>query len=168
MLIKNHLVYLQARGKIGFSSKCPVEPAHAVNPFTSFCREVVSSAEKGTGGYYVLWGSLGTEWRCLGAGSRLQLPSLVSPVLFCFLLTAINHRDLMNGDQHRGDLSQSLQPPAQQRPAVIEMQSRGASLLLCKPFLNLLINQIWWNSFSLWGKKIILIIFKGSPCSLGL
>lgn len=49
MLIKNRLVYLQARGKIGFSSKCPVEPAHAVNPFTSFCREAVSSAEKGTG-----------------------------------------------------------------------------------------------------------------------
>lgn len=55
----------------------------------------------------------------------------------------------MNGDQHMGDLSQSLQAPAQQRPAVIEMQSRGASPLLFKPSLNLLINQIWGNSLSL-------------------
>lgn len=54
----------------------------------------------------------------------------------------------MNRNQQRGELGHSLQPPAQQGPGVFEMQSR-ARLLLFKPFLNLLINQIWRNSFSL-------------------
>lgn len=79
MLIMNHLVHLQTKGKIGFRSKHPLEPAHALNLLTYLtgkCSQVV----RREGGYYVLRGSL-VGWRHLGAGGRLRLSSLISPVL---------------------------------------------------------------------------------------
>lgn len=45
MLKMNNPLHLQTKGKIGFKSKCPLEPAHAVNLLTSCDREVVSSGE---------------------------------------------------------------------------------------------------------------------------
>lgn len=151
----NHLVHLQTKGKSGFRSKHPLEPTHALNSLTIFDREVVSSGEKERG---ICSQRFPGNWM-ERFGCRRQAPTVL-PHFPCFPkeglkheLTAMNHRALMNGGQHRGDLSRSLQPPAQQRPAVIAMQSGGASLLLFKPSLNLLINRIWGNSFWLWGKR---------------
>lgn len=50
----NHSVHLRAEGEIGFRSKHPLEPAYSLTLLTNADGKVISSSEKGWGGYCAL------------------------------------------------------------------------------------------------------------------